>query len=103
MPNFIPELHKTARSKEIEQILIDNREAILADLESLDLTIRDLASKYNVQDGNLRRFAEREKIDLADRQARRRTSGYETRGRPIKSKPKREDTVRNPTLLSMRW
>lgn len=103
MPSFIPELHVTARSKEIEQTLKDNREAILADLESLELTIRDLAAKYKVNDRNIRRFAEREKIDLADRQARRRTSGHEARGRPIKTKPKREDNVRNPTLLSARW
>lgn len=103
MTNFVQETRTSKRSLEIKRLLEDNREEILADLASLELPIRELAKKWGVQDRNIRRFAEREGIDLHDRQMRRRTSGFESRGRPMKFKPKREDSVRNPKLLSMRW
>lgn len=100
---FHQELHVTARTREIESIFQDNKADIKADFESLELTIKDLSIKWGVQPRNIRRWMDRLGIDAAERLKARRVSGYEQRGPNIKTKPVKEDGVRNPKLLSMRW
>lgn len=101
--SFCKEMHQMERSRQIEQIFIDNKDQILADLDSLELTIREIAAKWNVNDRNVRRFAEKEGLDLDDRQARRRVSGYQKRHPNRVPKPSQQDAVRSAKLLSMRW
>lgn len=100
---FKQELHVTARTKEIEQTFLDNKDAIMADFVGLELTISDIAKKWNVQPRNVRRWMDRMGVDAAERQKARRVSGYEQRGPNIKKAVLKEDCVRNPALLSMRW
>lgn len=60
------------RTIEIEKTFEKHREEIRADLEAVDLTFREIAKKYKVNDSNVTRWSERLGIDSAERQARRR-------------------------------
>lgn len=98
---FAQEVHQQPRTREIERIFQDNKDSIRADLESLELSMRDIAAKYKVNDRNIRRWAERLGIDSTARTVSRRAAGLDVIKRT--TKPKRKDEVANPTLLSMKW
>lgn len=72
MSGFHQELHVQPRTLEIERIYQENKADIKADIESLELSFRDLAAKYNVNDRNVRRWCERCGIDPAWRSKERR-------------------------------
>lgn len=100
--SFQQEKYISARTREIERIFMENKDAIRADLDSLDLSMRDIAEKYKVNDRNVRRWSEKLGIDPLDRSARRRviTKGY---FKKKTQRPKQKDEVRSAKLLSMRW
>lgn len=75
MPGYVQEFHQQPRSREIERIFQNNKADIKADLESLDLSLRDIGAKYKVNDRNVRRWAEKLGIDCAERSAKRRKAG----------------------------
>ena len=102
MPGYGQEFHQQPRSRAIEKVFQDNRDEILADLESLELSLRDIANKFKVNDRNVRRWAERLNIDSTARTVARRNAGYGTK-RCLPRKSKQKDEVSNPALLSMRW
>lgn len=60
------------RTMEMEKIFQDNREAIIADLNNLELTVHAMAVKWKVSDRIMRRFGERLKFDMNQRQLDRR-------------------------------
>lgn len=99
---FTQELHTQPRTIQIEKIFQDNRESIKADLDSLDLSLRDIAAKYKVNDRNVRRWAERLGIDANARTVERRRVNAD--GPKCRARRKRqEDAVASPKLLSMKW
>lgn len=100
--SFVQEKHTQARTVQIENIFQKNREAIKADLIDLELSMRDIAAKYKVNDRNVRRWGERLGIDCNKRTIERRQAGFD-KPKCMPKKAKQEDAVRNPTLLSMRW
>lgn len=100
--SFEQEKRTQARSIQIENIFQNNRDAIKADLESLELSMRNIAIKYKVNDRNVRRWGERLGIDCNQRTVDRRRAGFD-KPKCMTKKARQEDAVRNPTLLSMRW
>lgn len=102
MPGYAQEFHQQPRSREIEQTFQDNKENIKADLESIELSMRDIAAKYKVNDRNVRRWGERLGIDCNQRTVDRRRAGLD-KPKCMTKKAKQKDEVCNPTLLSMRW
>lgn len=70
--SFYQERRVNPRTVEIRQIFEDNREEITHDLESLELSFRDLAIKWAVHDRSVRQWAERVGIDPAWRTKERR-------------------------------
>lgn len=101
--SFEPELYISPRTKEIEQIFLDNRPAIEADFADLSYTITDLARKWSVNHRNIVRWMKRCNICSEERNQHRREQGFLTRGRGGVVKNIQEDRVRNPKLLSMKW
>lgn len=77
MAKFIPQLHVSARTREIEKIFQDNKAGIQADVESLELSMQALAAKYKVNDRNVRRWCERLGVDVVQRNVERRKQGKE--------------------------
>lgn len=72
---FIYEPHQQARTREIERIYQENKADIEADIRGLELSMRDMAEKYKVNDHNIRRWAERMGVDTAERAKERRRLG----------------------------
>ena len=96
--------HVQQRSLEIAQTFEQNKTQILADLQSLELSVRGIAEKWGVNDHNVRRWAFRLGIDLKQRTTERgikRPASANVRQR--KPTPITQDKVRNPALLSMKW
>ncbi len=95
--------HIQPRTIEIRRIFDDNREAIQKDCESLELSIREIAEKWNVNDRNVRKWMDHLRIDTAERTKARNRAGFAKINRNKENKPKQEDAVRSPKLLSMKW
>lgn len=70
--NFIQETRVSRRTKEINQIFIDRKSEIRADIENLELSFRDIERKYKVNNRNVARWAEKLGIDPSKRSEQRR-------------------------------
>lgn len=100
--SFYQEMHQQPRTREIEQTFQTRYEEIRADLESLDLSFRDLAAKYNVNDRNVRRWCERLRIDPALRTKERRLLKLDdSKCRTQKSKNLTEDKPQAHKLVGL--
>jgi len=95
--------HVQPRTIEIRRIFDDNREAIQRDCESLELSIREIAQKWSVNDRNVRQWMDHLRIDIPERTRARKRAGFGKINRNKDNKPKQEDAVRSPKLLSMKW
>lgn len=99
---FHQERYVQPRTREIERIFQENQADIKADIQSLELSFRDLAKKYKVNDHNIRRWAERLGIDPDARTKNRKAANRD--GYKCKPRRKRQaDEVASPKLLSMKW
>lgn len=99
---FEQDKYVNPRTIAIEKIFINNKEEIHAHLKALDLSFRDLAHIYKVNDRNVRRWCERLGIDPAARTAERRRVGLDNRKCQSRRRLQ-QDSVANPSLLSRKW
>ena len=75
-----------ARQHAIEQIFINRKEEIAADIADLENNMTDLARKYNVGERSFRRWAERLGWDVKERHKQRNAMRKGTKMGPINTK-----------------
>lgn len=96
--------HVKQRTLEIAHTFEENKDQILADLQSLELSVRGIAEKWGVNDHNVRRWAFKLGIDIQQRTTERGVKRPASANKRVRQpSPITQDTVRNPTLLSMKW
>ena len=97
--------HVKQRTLEIAETFEENKDAILSDLQSLELSIRSIAEKWRVNDHNVRRWAYRLGIDIDERSRKRALNATrKPKSERVRTPPPiTQDRVRNPKLLSMKW
>lgn len=93
MTNFVagqyssnPQSFTETRRKQIESTFKNNKADILADIESIELSMLELTEKWGVSDRVMRRWMERCGIDSIERTYARRRAGLEKK--PARPEPK---------------
>lgn len=74
--SYDQKLYVSPRTREIERIFQTNKPDIQADIKSLEMSVREIARKWQVNDRNVVRWAERVGVDIDERKKQRIAQGY---------------------------